>query len=354
MHDTRLEERLRQVLRAEGDSLPLTLTAGQLEQRLLLRRSERANRRLVLATAAALVLAVGAGGGFLLSSRATTPPVAASSSPSPAAASPSAPPSASPVASPSVSLAPVDDIAPYLGWQTLGRLNGPDDDSKSSLTAQRPSGVTVLLISAACSGSGSLAITAGDGEQLNVECPEASTDPARTLASAGDATEVTVDVIATGAVGFQVLVEGSNAPLAIPAVVLRRGVDEAALAYGCGGVISLAWGYDTSDSCATTLPLTSLATLELASGEFANVTIDGWTITDASATCGRITTAPDTADQFEAMTECTVIAELSDLTISVSGLPKAANPWVLELRLTARNAAGDSFSGPFYAYIFVR
>ena len=65
MHDTRLEERLQKILRAEGDSLPLTLTQGQLEQRLRLRRSERANRRLILATAAALVVALGAGGGFL-------------------------------------------------------------------------------------------------------------------------------------------------------------------------------------------------------------------------------------------------------------------------------------------------
>ena len=88
MHDTRLEERLRQILRAEGDSLPLTLTQGQLEQRLRLRRSERANRRLILATAAALVVALGAGGGFLLSNRGPTPPVAASSSPSAAPASP--------------------------------------------------------------------------------------------------------------------------------------------------------------------------------------------------------------------------------------------------------------------------
>jgi len=347
MHDTRLEERLHQVLRAEGDSLPLTLTAGQLEQRLRLRRSERANRRLILATAAALVVAVGAGGGFLLSNRGPTPPVAASPSPSAVPASP--------VASPSYYLVPVDAIAPYLGWQTLGRLSGPDDDSKGSLIAQRPSEVTVLLISAACSGSGSLAITvAGTGDQLNVDCPVASTEPTRTLASAGDATELTVDVTATGAVSFQVIVEGSNAPLAIPTVVLRHGTDEAALAYGCGGIISLAWGYEAGDSCATTVPVTPLEMLELVEGDAATVAIDGWTITEASATCGRIVSESGSPDVFEAMSQCAVAATLTDSTITVSRIPKAPNAWVLELSFTARNPAGDSFSGPNYMYIHVR
>lgn len=349
MHDARLEERLRQILRAEGDSLPLTLTAGQLEERLRLRRSERANRRLILASAAALVLAVGAGGGLLLTNRGTTPPAGATPSPSASAAP------ASSSASPSVSLTPVDDIAPYLGWQTLGRVNGPDENSSASLPAPRPSGVTVLLVSAACSGSGTLAITVtGTGDQMNVDCPKASTKPARTLASAGDATEVTLDVIATGAVGFQVLVEGSNAPLAIPAVVLRRGLDEAALAYGCGGVISLAWGYDAGDSCATTVPATPLEMLELVEGDTATLTIDGWTITDASASCGRISSEAGSPDTFEPIAQCTVAATLKDSTITVSNLPRAPNAWVLELRFTARNAAGDSFSGPNYVYIHVR
>ncbi len=144
MHDTRLEERLRQVLRAEGDSLPLTLTADQLQQRLRLRRSERANRRLMLATAAALVVAVGAGGGMLLTNRGTTPPAGPSPSPSASAAP------ASPTAAPSVSLVPVEDIAGYAGWQTLGRVVGTGDDSSPSVTGPVPDGVEVLLISAAC------------------------------------------------------------------------------------------------------------------------------------------------------------------------------------------------------------
>ena len=162
-----------------------------------------------------------------------------------------------------------------------------------------------------------------------------------------------MDVTATGAVSFQVLVEGSNAPLAIPTVVLRHGAEQATLAHGCGGVISLAWGYDAGDSCATTVPGTPLEMLELVEGDAATVAIDGWTITEARATCGRIVSESGSPDIFEPMSQCTATATLEDGTITVSGLPKAPNAWVLELSFTARNAAGDSFSAN-YVYIHVR
>jgi hypothetical protein len=349
MHDTGFEDRLRQALRAEGDSLPLTLTAGQLEQRLQLRRSERANRRMILTTAAALLVAVGAAGGLLLSNRGPTPPTGTSPSPS-------APPAASPqTAAPSASLVPVDDIAPYAGWRILGRIGSPDDDSTVSLTAPVPSGVTHLLISAACRGNGRLVITDSGGGQLPVDCPIDPRVPNRTLSSVGETQEFTVDVAATGAVTFQVLVEGGEDPLRIPAVVIRQvGGDEATMGMGCGVVISLAWGYDTSDSCATTLPATPLETLEFTGRAAATVSLPGWAISDPSVACGRITTSPGDPSQFEAMSNCTAIVGLGDSAISISGLPRAANAWVLELRMTARNGAGDSFSGPFYAHIFVR
>jgi hypothetical protein len=348
MHDTGLEERLRQALRSEGDALPLTVTADRLETRLRLRRAERANRRLALVTAAALVVAVGAGGGFLLANRATTPPVAASSSPAPSA------PAQTPSASPTVSLAAVGDIAPYLGWQMLGRINGPNGNPEATLNGELPQSGGHLLVSTACQGTGTLTITATVDDTWTVDCPATSEDPYRMMAYLGDATTFEVRISASGRLAYQVLVEGNDVPLDIPPVVLRHGADEATLAYGCGGAISLGWGYDTGDSCATTLPSTPLETLELAAGDVATVTIDGWTITDARATCGRITTAPDAPSLFEVMTKCTVTAVLKDSTISVSGLPKGGNPWVVELNLKARNAVGDGFSGPFYAYLFVR
>jgi hypothetical protein len=352
MHDTRLEERLRQALRSEGDALHLTVTADRLKTRLRLRRAERANRRLALVTAAALVVAVGAGGGFLLANRGTTPPVAASSSPAPSA--PAQTPTASPSASPAVSLAPVGDIDPYPGWETFGRLNGPDGDAQATVTGELPQGGGHLLVSTACQGTGTVTITATVDDTWTVDCPATSARPYRMMPYLGDATKFEVRVTTSGSVAYQVLVEGSDVPLDIPPVVLRHGADQATMAWGCGGSISLGWGYDAGDSCATTLPSTPLETLELATGDVATVTIDGWTVTDARATCGRITTAPDAPSLFEVMTECTVTAVLKGSTVSVSGLPKEANAWVVELNLTARNAVGDGFSGPFYAYIFVR
>ena len=102
------------------------------------------------------------------------------------------------------------------------------------------------------------------------------------------------------------------------------------------------------------MPSTPLETLELAAGDVATVAVDGWTISDTSATCGRITTEQNSPSLYEAMSECTVTAVLKDSTVSVSGLQKGGNPWVVELHLTARNAVGDGFSSPFYAYVFVR
>ena len=348
MHDTRLEERLRHVLRVEGDSLPLTVTVDRLDTRLRLRRAERANRRLALVTAAALVIAIGAGGGFLLSNRATTPPVAASSSPSPSA------PSQTPSASPTVSLAPVGDIAPYLGWQMLGRLNGPNGNAEAKLNGELPQSGGHLLVSTACEGTGTLTITATVDDTWIVDCPATSAEPFRMMPYVGDATKFEVRVTASGRFAYQVLVEGSDVPLHIPPVVLRHGADQATMGMGCGGSISLGWGYDASDSCATTLPSTPLETLELAVGDVATLTIDGWTITETSATCGRIITEQNSPSLYEAMSECTVSAVLKDSAISVSGLPKGGNPWVVELNLAARNAVGDGFSSPLYAYVFVR
>ena len=60
MHDTNLEERLRSVLRQEGDGLPFTITTDELERRLVLRRRERNGRRLSLMAAGLAAVAVGA------------------------------------------------------------------------------------------------------------------------------------------------------------------------------------------------------------------------------------------------------------------------------------------------------
>jgi hypothetical protein len=347
MDDTKLEERLRRALRTEGDSIPLGVTSDQLQMRVRLRRSERTNRRLAVGMAAALVAAIGAGG-LLLANRGITPPVGNSAAPS---ASPE--PSASPLASAIAvsSPAPVADIALYPGWQSLGRLSGPDGDLQASVSGELPTGVRELLVSAACQGTGSLSIGMTGDTQLAVDCPTSPTTPSRQLSSVGDVTHFQVQAVAIGNITFQVLIEGSDAAIHIPPVVIRHGLDEAAMGNGCGITISLSWGYSAGDSCATTLPPTPLKTLELSKDTLPTVTINGWTITTADALCGRIVASPGEPSLFEATKQCRVSASLVEQTIIIMGLPAATEPWAVELTLTAQNAAGDSFSGPFYAYV---
>jgi hypothetical protein len=105
MHDTNLDERLRSVLRREGDGLPFTITTDELERRLLLRRRERNGRRLSLMAAGVAAVAVGAI--FALSNGwlSKAPVVGTDATPSPA---PTATPATTPVpSSPGASLDPL-------------------------------------------------------------------------------------------------------------------------------------------------------------------------------------------------------------------------------------------------------
>jgi hypothetical protein len=308
---------------------------------------ERSNRRLTFGAAAALVLAVGLGSVALLSIRSTVPPAGASPTPSASAA---AAVSASPAPD---YVGPVADIAPYPDWQTIGRVTGPGGNPQATLDGPRPSGVSQLLVSAACNGSGSLSITMTGDTQLTVDCPTSSTKPSRQLSFVGDGTEFQVQVVASGNVTFQVLVEGSDRALHIPSVVIRHGLDEATMSTGCLGSISLAWGYTAFDDCATTIPETPLKTLELSKDTVPTLRIDGWTITAADARCGRIVTNSGAPSLFEPVAQCQISAAITHSILIFSAFPAAANPWVVELQLTAKNAAGDSFTAPFYAYVHV-
>jgi hypothetical protein len=96
MHDANLEERLRSVLRSEGDNVSLTITTDELERRLVLRRRARTGQRLSLMAAGIAIVAVGSmvalSNGWLGDSNVATDP-----SPSPA---PTAPSTVAPSASP--------------------------------------------------------------------------------------------------------------------------------------------------------------------------------------------------------------------------------------------------------------
>jgi hypothetical protein len=480
MDDSKLEERLRQALRTEGDSIHLGVTPDKVQLRLRLRQTERSNRRLILGAAAALVLAVGAASAALLSNHGTVPPVGASPSPS-ARAAESAPsealfeilgdyggdvvldvrstesepsynssfetgggiyvpavmgglpaatryvvtfaclgplpvevstgiergveggviagktsddcrtgkprqvtvnglgdqpaelfvmarsdtiwhvvvalpradsPSVAPP-SPADSVGPMADIAPYPGWQLIGRLSGPHGHAQATVSGKLPGGVSQMIVSAACNGLGSLAITMTSNEDLAVDCPTTSITPTRQMSYVGDGTQFEVHVLVSGNVRFQVLVEGSDVVLPLPTVSIRHGLAKATMRTGCVNSISLAWGYTAFDDCATTVAATPLETLELSNQTHATVAIDGWTITAAEARCGRIVTSSGAPSLFEAMAQCRVSAALTHQTIIVKDLPATTKPWVVELQLTAKNGAGDSFSAPFYAYVHV-
>jgi hypothetical protein len=59
MHDTGIEDRLRAALRGEGDDLPLTITAAELERRLAARQRQRNSRRVSYLAAAVAIVAIG-------------------------------------------------------------------------------------------------------------------------------------------------------------------------------------------------------------------------------------------------------------------------------------------------------
>jgi len=141
--------------------------------------------------------------------------------------------------------------------------------------------------------------------------------------------------------------------LHIPSVVIRHGLDEAEMSTGCLGSISLAWGYTAFDDCATTVPESPLKTLELSKDTVPTLRIEGWTITAADARCGRIVTSSGAPSVFEPVAQCRVWAAITHGIIIFDAFPAATEPWVVELQLTAKNAAGDSFTAPFYAYVHV-
>jgi hypothetical protein len=72
MHDTQVEDRLRRILRSEGEDLPLTITTAELERRLAARRRAAGGRRLSLVAAVAAAIAVG--GMVAVSNGWVTPP----------------------------------------------------------------------------------------------------------------------------------------------------------------------------------------------------------------------------------------------------------------------------------------
>jgi hypothetical protein len=130
MHDTRLEDQLRSALRTDGDSLPFTITADELERRLASRSRQRTERRMTLLAAGIGVVAIGAT--FALSSGLQRPSGIAIDPSSPPSASPSPTPSASSpraaVATPVPTAVPtgLPDLAIPAGTVAVDTIHVPD------------------------------------------------------------------------------------------------------------------------------------------------------------------------------------------------------------------------------------
>lgn len=111
MHDVRLEDQLRSILRAEADGVPLAIGPDELERRLALRRRARQGRRLCLVAAAIAVVAIGSmvaiTNGWL-----RLPTVAVEPTPSPVPTDPASAPPSTPV--PSSTTEPLPSAAPYV------------------------------------------------------------------------------------------------------------------------------------------------------------------------------------------------------------------------------------------------
>jgi hypothetical protein len=83
MHDSQVEDRLRRILRTEGEEIPFTVTTAELERRLIARRRAASGRR--LSWVAAGLAAIAVGGMVAVSNGWISPPgVATQPSPTPA------------------------------------------------------------------------------------------------------------------------------------------------------------------------------------------------------------------------------------------------------------------------------
>ena len=141
MHDV-LEDQLRSALRADGDSVPFTITPDELERRLTLRRRERSTRRPGLLAAGIGTIALGSmvalSTGLLRPSGIAVEPSAQPLG-SPTLV-PSAPPSSAAAPTPVPSLVPVATGLPALaipsGTVAIDAIHEPDPNLTSASTQE--------------------------------------------------------------------------------------------------------------------------------------------------------------------------------------------------------------------------
>jgi hypothetical protein len=315
-------------------------------------------RAVVVVVAVVALLALGFGAARLIGqgpADATPSPAALSSPGAAAAASPVATPdvtrvpSASPSPTPDVPTPVLDGkIAPIAGWSSLARMTGSanDTEGRGTLSGDMESDWHSVLISVACAGEGKIHIESGD-DTRDVACPVKPAAAVR-IVSFADTPSYGVNVTSSGSLAYEVRVDGAPSVLARPPVMVAGTGKAARMTEGCGIYIDLAFGYQAIDDCATSLPGDPIPTVRVRDGRV-DILIPDWTITGGTVRCGRI--GSDDIPNFVPLPRCRPAAHIDGSTATITGLPTTGGARLLEFGFTARNAAGDEFGVPYYAWV---
>lgn len=201
MHDSQIEDRLRGVLRAEGDALSWTITADELGRRLALRRRERTGRRLSLMAAGLAVVAIGSvvattSGWFRVPAIGTGPKQ-------------SSEPLQTPHQSFGPAATPLPGISPLVatpGRTELIRIDPAAPIDQADGTATAAAGGRSVIVSMSCVGDGSIELDI-EGVPESLGCVSAG--PSSMPNGWFDVADGQVDLTysATGPISFGILVE---------------------------------------------------------------------------------------------------------------------------------------------------
>ena len=202
------------------------------------------------------------------------------------------------------------------------------------------------MVSVACAGRGSLHIESGD-DTRDIECPVTTGAPERNAFFADTPSyRVKVHAVRTG--GLRGPGRRRQERAGAPAGPDHGDGKPARMTEGCGISMELAWGFNASDDCATNIPGDPIPTVTARNGRV-DIRIPGWTIADAAVHCGRI--GPNDIPEFIELHGCKPHLQIDGSAATISGLPSGGGRRLLEFGFTARNAAGDEFHAPYYAWV---
>ena len=349
MHDANLEERLRSVLRQEGDGLPFTITAEELERRLALRRRERNGRRLSLMAAGLAAIAVGTifalGNGWLTNG----PAVGTDATPSPdpnASAAPSASPA--PAASmqsalPSLAMPPGTVVVDVTGKPDTSFISGESVQFEAGIVPPRGQYRVALV----CVGGGTIRWDIGlfrfaGGGERSCDGSATTTDVSEGVPPEDMGVIVTTSPRNTWRI--VITYEGDAPAFIAPQLFAFAG--DALVGNGAGGLASCVRWNDVSDSCGVpflardgarevTVPVDSSLGIVLA---------DGWRIDSVSVDAMDRDAAR--RDPFGVGRELPNVDEGGErVAIPLAGLE--GGEWVV--RLTVSGSKGDDTFGGTYS-----